>query len=215
VRNEEWKLGDIGLLYASGWRHDLEESGNPAFNHYSAATYDTAFRNSIRCQYLVTFSRITVTRQHFPLFLSSSVVAGYTKIKLKCASFGGRLASGEKSKRRIYLQQEPSSGSAQDTSWAKTRLRGLGLRLGGLKPPKPNPGYVSAFNWGLPKENFGYCSTPYLKKCLLLNLVQLEEPWTSIHQYSLFLVCNILIMLVSESIYNFASNPTLTCNFSD
>ena len=86
---EKWKLDDIGLLFASGWRHDLEESGNPEFNHYSsAATYDTAFRNSIRCQYLVTFSRLTVTRQHFPLFLSSSVVAGYTKNKLKCASFG-------------------------------------------------------------------------------------------------------------------------------
>jgi len=136
------KIGRHGLLFASGWRHDLEESGNPEFIHYSsAATYDTAFRNSIRCQYLVTFSRITITRQHFPLFLSSSVVAGYTKIKLKCASFGledwlvARNQNGAFICSRNLHQAQPRILHGL-TRWGG----GAWITFGGLKPPKPNPG---------------------------------------------------------------------------
>jgi len=28
--NKEWTLGDFGLLFAHGWRHDFKKSGNPS-----------------------------------------------------------------------------------------------------------------------------------------------------------------------------------------
>ena len=98
------------------------------------------------------FSYLFENNSHQATFSTLPVIVGSSRLhenQIKVRFFRpGRLASGEKSKRRIYLQQEPSSSPAQDTSWAKTRLGmgGLGLRLGGggLSPPKPNPGYVSA-----------------------------------------------------------------------
>jgi len=55
------------------------------------------------------------------------------------------------------------------------------------------------------------------QKMTATYLYQLElVTWTNPDQYSLFLVCNILVILASKSIYNFPSNLMLTllCNFS-
>ena len=84
------------------------------------------------------FSYLFENNRHQATFSTLPVVVGSSRLhknQIKVRFFRpGRLASGEKSKRRIYLQKEPSSGSAQDTSWAKTRLGGLDYVWG---PPSP------------------------------------------------------------------------------
>ena len=88
------------------------------------------------------FSYLFENNRHQATFSTLPVVVGSSRLhenQIKVRFFRpGRLASGEKSKRRIYLQQEPSSGSAQDTSWAKTRLGGLDY-VWGLKPHQAQP----------------------------------------------------------------------------
>ena len=89
------------------------------------------------------FSYLFENNRHQATFSTLPVVVGSSRLhenQIKVRFFRpGRLASGEKSKRRIYLQQEPSSGSAQVLHGLRLVWGGLGLRLGGLSPPQAQP----------------------------------------------------------------------------
>jgi len=44
--NEEWKLGDFGLLFARGWRHDFKKMWQLCVWHQQATTNNTVDTNS-------------------------------------------------------------------------------------------------------------------------------------------------------------------------